>query len=314
MSLVLALLLLAAGCQTGGSVYPDKPVTVVVLDPAGGPTDLVARQLAEVVKPHFSQPFVVVNRPGGAGTIAAAEVAKAAPDGYTIGLQAVGPLALQPHRNQLPYQGPQDFAPIIRLVDQPLVLAARANAPWQTANDLLAHAKANPKRVRVAIPGAGTIAQLALAELQRQTGAAFAAVPFGSAGEAVLALLGGEVEAAVVGPPTLVAHVQAGRAKVLGVLEAQRDPLFPTVPSLREQGYDITLGGYFCVVAPPGTPAPIVTRLHDAFQKALASPEFQKTAAAAGLVPDYAGPEALGEQLRRDFALYGELVRLDAAQ
>nr|MDA8218830.1 tripartite tricarboxylate transporter substrate binding protein [Dehalococcoidales bacterium] len=206
---LLILMAIPAGCQNGaGRVYPDKPVTIIALDPAGGPTDIVARQLAEAAKPFFPQPLVVINRPGGAGTIAAAEVAKAAPDGYTIGLQAVGPLALQPHRNQLPYQGPRDFTPIIKLVDQPLVLAVRADSSRQTASDLLRDAQASPGRIRVALPGAGTIAQLVLTELRRQTGAVFTPVPFGSAGEAVLALLGGEVEAAVVGPP----HASRARA------------------------------------------------------------------------------------------------------
>ncbi|MDA8218829.1 MAG: tripartite tricarboxylate transporter substrate-binding protein [Dehalococcoidales bacterium] len=100
---------------------------------------------------------------------------------------------------------------------------------------------------------------------------------------------------------------------MLGVFEAQRDPLFPDVPTLREQGQDVTLGGYFCVVGPKGTPGPVVARLHDAFQQALAGPEFQRLAA-AGLVIDYAGPRALGEQLTADYALYGELVRLEEGQ
>ena len=305
---LLVLLSVAAGCQGARNGYPEKPVNLIVLDPAGGPTDLVARQLVEAAKPHFPQPLVVLNRPGGAGIIAATEVVRANPDGYTVGLQAVGPMALQPHRNALPYKMVDDYRPILKLVNQPLVIATRADSRWQTVRDLLDYAQTNPQKARVGIPGAGTIAQLVLDLLQRQAGASFTAVPYGSAGEAVLALLGGEVEAVVVGPPTLAPQVQAGKVRVLGVCEEGRDPLFPDVPTLREVGYDVTLGGYFFLIAPKGTPDAAAAALHDAFKRALESEFFRQAAAGMGVVVDYAGPEALRQQLARDYALFGELV------
>ncbi|MHB1132338.1 MAG: tripartite tricarboxylate transporter substrate binding protein [Chloroflexota bacterium] len=306
--LVLLALIVLGGCQ-GEGAYPDRAVTLVVLDPAGGPTDLVARQLVEIARPDFPQPLVVLNRPGGAGTIAAAEVVRAAPDGYTVGLQAVGPMALQPHRNELPYRTVDDYTPVLKLVNQPLVLAVRADAPWPGPAELLAEARANPGRLRVALPGAGTIAQLVVDLLQRQAGAVFVPVPFGSAGEAVLALLNGSVEAAIVGPPTLVGQVEAGRARVLGAFEERRDPLFPQAPTFREAGHDVTLGGYFFIIAPKGTPPAALTRLHDTFKRALESERFRAWAPGAGLAVDYAGPEALRQQLARDYTLFGELLR-----
>ena len=308
VALLSIVLLVLGGCQGQGNGYPEKPVTLVVLDPAGGATDAVARHLVEAAKPYFPQPLVVVNRPGGAGTIAATEVVRANPDGYTIGLQAVGPMALQPHRTDLPYKTVEDYRPLLKLVNQPLVIATRADAPWRSVQDLLEYGKANPRKARAGIPGAGSIAQLVLDLLERQAGATFTAVPFGGAGETVLALLGGDVEAVVVGPPILTPQVQAGKARVLAVCEEERDPLFPEAPTLREVGYDITLGGYFFLIAPKGTPDVAAAKLHDAFKRALESESFRRAAAGLGVVVDYAGPEDLRQQLARDYALFGELL------
>ena len=314
LRLALALMLLAtallAACAQPAASYPEKPVTMIVLDPAGGATDQAARPLVEAAKPYFPQPIAIVNRPGGGGTVAASEVVQAKPDGYTIGLQAVGAMALQPQRVALPYKTVADYRPVINLVYQPLVFAVRADAPWRTMAELLAYAKANPSKVRVGIPGVGTIAEIIVAQLRAQAGADLRQVPFTSAPETVTALLGGQMEAAIVGTPPLVGQVQAGRLRVLGVFEEQRDPVFPDAPTLRELGYDITLGGYFFIIAPKGTPDAVVQTLHDAFKRALESESFQKAAKASGFVVDYRGPADLTSRLERDYAVFGEMAKL----
>lgn len=303
------VLLFAVACVPAEAPYPVKPVEIITLDPAGGPTDIVARALVDAAQPNFPQPLVVLNKPGGAGTIAASEVVRAAPDGYTLGLQAVGPMALQPYRTQLPYKSPDDYEPVINLVRQPLVLAVRADAPWRSLAQLIDAARAQPDTLRVGLPGAGTIADVNLDLLAERTGATFTRVHFNSAPETVRALLGGDVHAVVVGPPGLISPVKAGTARVLGTFEAERNPNFPEAPTFRELGYDITLGGYFFVIAPKGTPPGVVAKLHDTFKVALESEQFRTIAVRSGFVLDYQSPEALRRRLGEDYAMFGRLVK-----
>ncbi len=308
LPLLLAALLPTLAACSSAAEYPAKPVQMILMDPAGGPTDQVARLLIEAAKPHFPQPIMPVARPGGAGTVAAVEVVQAAPDGYTIGLQAVGAMALQPQRSNLPYKTVEDYRPVINLVYQPLVFAVKADTPWHTMAELLAYAKANPGKVQVGIPGAGTIAQVNLDLLAEQSGAQFNVVPFGGASDLVKALLSGDVQGAVVGPPGLVSPVQTGMVRVLAAFEAKRDLAFPAAPTFREMGHDITLGGYFFVIAPKGTPDSVVRRLHDAFKPALETESFRQAASRAGFVVDYMGPEDLKRRLQDDYLLFGKMT------
>ncbi len=308
LPLLLAASLPALAACSSAAEYPAKPVQMVLMDPAGGPTDQVARLLIEAAKPYFPQPIAPIARPGGAGTVAAVEVVQAAPDGYTIGLQAVGAMALQPHRSDLPYKTVDDYRPVINLVYQPLVFAVKSDTPWHTMAELIEHAKTNPGQVRVGIPGAGTIAQINLDLLAEQSGAKFNVVPFNGASDLIKALLTGDVAGAVVGPPGLVSPAQTGMVRVLAAFEAKRDLAFPDAPTFRELGYDITLGGYFFIIAPKGTPDAIVQRLHDAFKQALETESFRQAAGRAGFVLDYMGPADLTRRLQDDYLLFGRMV------
>lgn len=237
--------------------------------------DIVSRGLSEAMKPHFPQPLAVVNRAGAAGTIGNAEVVRARPDGYTLGISAVAVLTVQPHRTKLPYQGPDTYAPINKLVNLAIVLAVRQDAPWKTAQEFLAAARQAPGKLRVSSPGIGTILHLILEDLKDRARVDVTHVPFRGNGEAIPALLGGHVEASVVHPGEIVPHVQAGKARVLMVFEPVRDPLFPDAPTARELGYDITLGVYYLLIGPKGTP-PAVIR-HDKRHPAdMGAPEVRR--------------------------------------
>ncbi|MEX2147082.1 MAG: tripartite tricarboxylate transporter substrate binding protein, partial [Candidatus Rokuibacteriota bacterium] len=289
--------------------YPERPVTLICPFPAGGAMDIVSRGLSEAMKKTFPQPLAVVNRAGGAGTIGNSEVVQARPDGYTLGISAVAVLTVQPHRTALPYKGPDTYAPINKLVNLAIVLAVKQDAPWKTGAEFLAAAKQAPGKIRVSSPGIGTILHLILEDLKGQATVDLTHVPFRGNGEAIPALLGGHVEASIVHPGEIVPHVEAGKARVLMVFEPARDPLFPDVPTAKELGHDITLGVYYVLIAPKGTPAAVVDKVSAAARKALEDPGFVSMAKARGFQIDYKGAEDLTKELWDSYRRFEPLVK-----
>ena len=306
--LTVTLLLLALATPALAE-YPERPVTLICVFPPGGAMDIVARGLSEAMKKTFPKPVAVVNRAGAAGTIGNAEVVQAKPDGYTLGISAVAVLTVQPHLTDLPYKGPDTYTPIAKLVNLAIVLAVRADAPWKTAQEFLAAAGQAPGKLRVSSPGVGTILHLVLEDLKGRTKVNLTHVPFRGNGEAIPALLGGHVEASIVHPGEIVPHVQAGRARVLMVFEGKRDPLFPDAPTAREQGHDITLGVYYLLIAPRGTPPAVVQRVSQAAKGALADPAFATLAKNRGFDVDYQRPEEITKELWDSYRIFGPLIK-----
>jgi tripartite-type tricarboxylate transporter receptor subunit TctC len=305
--IALAIVLLAPA--PAFAQYPERPVTLICPFPAGGAMDATARALAEAMKKTFPKPLVVVNRPGAAGTIGNAEVVQAKPDGYTLGISAVAVLTVQPHLTDLPYKGPDSYTPIMKLVNLAIVLAVRSDAPWKTAQEFLAAAKQSPGKLRVASPGVGTILHLDLEELKARAGVDLTHVPFAGNAEAVPALLGGHVEAAMLHPPELAPHVQAGKARVLAVFEPKRLAMFPDAPTARELGHDITMGVYYALIAPRGLPPAVAQAVHQAGRRAVEDPGFVAMMRNRGFDVDYQGPEVLTQQLTESFRRNEALVQ-----
>jgi tripartite-type tricarboxylate transporter receptor subunit TctC len=307
---IATLLTLAAGTVSPAlAEYPERAVTLICPFPAGGAMDIVSRGLSEAMKKTFPQPLAVVNRAGGAGTIGNSEVVQARPDGYTLGISAVAVLTVQPHRTALPYKGPDTYAPINKLVNLAIVLAVKQDAPWKSGVEFLAAAKQAPGKIRVSSPGIGTILHLILEDLKGQAAIDLTHVPFRGNGEAIPALLGGHVEASIVHPGEIVPHVQAGKARVLMVFEPTRDPLFPDVPTAKELGHDITLGVYYVLIAPTGTPAAVIDKVSVAARKALEDPGFVSMAKARGFQIDYKGSEDLTKELWDSYRRFEPLVK-----
>lgn len=307
VALLVGALLLATVSPVA-LAFPDRPITLVAPFPAGSAVDIVARGLADAVKKHLPRPVVVVNRPGGAGTIGMAEVVQARPDGHTIGLGAVAVAAVQPHLTALPYRTPDDYVPIMKLVTLPVVVFVRADAPFRSAGDLLEHARAHPGRVRVGVPGLGTILHLNLELLKQMARVDMTVVPFEGPHQ-IPALLGGHVDVALAHPAPVLPHVRAGRIRVIGVFQEARHPLFVDAPTFRELGYDITLGVYYFLVAPRGTPGSIVGVLHDAFRKALAEPAFVELARTHRFDIDDRPGDEVRRELWASYETLGRLVR-----
>ena len=283
------------------AAYPEKPVKLICTFPAGGAIDLTARVITETVKKHFPKPMVVVNRPGGAGTVGAAEIIQAYPDGYTIGITAVAVLTVQPHRTKLPYASPEDYTPILKVVNVPIGLGVKAELPYKTVPEFVAYAKAHPGKIRVGNPGIGTIAHLNIEQLKRMADIDVSSVPFGGAAEGIPALLGGHIEGYAFHPGDIISHVKNGTTRILGTFEEKRNPHFPEAPTFKELGYDITGGIYFLIIGPKGLSPQIVSTLDDAIKKAMADPVFIDRIKKANMDPSYAGPSEIKKQLLKEY-------------
>lgn len=290
--------------------YPEKNVTIFCGFAPGGAQDMTSRTMAEAVKKYFPKPMVVVNRPGATGTISASEVYKAKPDGYTIGITATTVLTLQPYRIKLSYSGPEDFTPIIKLADNPNLLAVRGDAPWKTIQEFIAACQANPAKFRVGNSGLASELHLCAEQLKMMAKADFTSVPFSGSGESVPAMLGGHVDAVSTHPNDIVGLVKAGKIRVLLVFEEKRNPLFPDAPAAPELGYDIGNPVTYMFLGPKGLSPQVVTILHDAFKKGMQDPVFKEPIQKHGFVVAYEGPEDLKKRLMKEKDRNKKLVDL----
>ena len=277
--------------------------------PAGGGADIIGRMVADAMRPVLGQPVTVTNRPGGQGTIGTAEVLRSNPDGYNLVLSAVATLTVQPHRQDLPYNTPDDYDPIIKAANLPMVFAVLSNAPWKTAKDALDYARANPGKLRIGTPGNGSIGHLIVASVNSKAGIRLGHVPFASGAESIPALLGGHIEAVVAHPSELLPHVQAKTIKVLATFEDKRNSLFTDAPSFREMGYDVVMGVYYPIVAPKGLPADVKAKLFKAAKTAMETPAFSGQAKERGYNLDIKDPEAFRKEMWADYKLNESLVK-----
>lgn len=250
--------------------FPSRPVTLIVTFPAGGPTDVAGRALAEATSKYLGQPIVVENRPGAAGTLGAAALVNARPDGYTLSMIPVTVLRL-PHMENVAFDPLKDIRYVIGVSGYVFAVVVRADAPWKTMGELVAHAKANPDRVTFGSHGIGSTVHLAMEELAAAQGLKLVHVPYKGSADMMTALLGGHIQVAV-DSTGAVPHVSAGKARVLAVFTEKRVPIWPDVPTLAELGYGIVSTSPYGIGAPAGTPPEIVKILHDAFRKGLEDP------------------------------------------
>ena len=305
-------LVLAALCVfalPAAAQYPDRPVTLLAGYPPGGLVDVVSRLVAEGMKGKYPAGLNVVNRPGAAGSLAVAEVTRAKPDGYTIVLTPQSALVIAAQMQDLAYKTPDDYDPVINLVAYYPMIAVRTESPYKTAQDLVADAKAKPGAIRVGSPGEGTSSHLNLEEFMRVTGAKMTHVPFQGWGQSSPALLGGHIEAVVAQPGELKGQVDGKRMRVLVNFTPRRHPVFPDVPTAKELGWDVSNGVWYMLLAPKGTPAPVMRHIHDAAKAAIEDPKFTADMAGRGIDVDYRPGEALRADLWREYKLHTDILR-----
>ena len=285
-----AALPLATAAQAQ-SDYPSRPVTMVVAFPPGGQADLAARPTAAAMERILRQPVIVQNRGGAAGAIGNAHVARSAPDGYTL-LMALSSLAVIPEAEKLfgrtpPYTVDQ-FTPIALVNADPTMLAVPASSPWRTMEEFIAAAKANPGSIPYGSSGTYGTLHVAMEMLAAAAGFRLLHVPFGGAGPAITALLGGQIQALASAPGTLTQHVRDGRVRVLGCWGRDRVPAFPDVPTFMEKGFsEVEFYIWAGLFAPAATPAPVITRLRDTVRQAVQDPDLVRAFTAAGAPVTY---------------------------
>src|SRR3954466_11348234 len=306
--LIVALAALALSLPAAAQ-YPDKPVTLLAGYPPGGLVDIVTRLVADGMKARFPRGITVINRPGAAGSVAVAAVARAAADGYTIVLTPQSALVIAPQMQELAYKTPDDYDPFINLVAYYPMIAVRSESRYKTIQELVADAKANPGKLRIGSPGEGTSSHLNLEELMDKTGTKMIHVPYQGWGQSSPALLGGHIEAVVAQPGELKGQVDGKRMRVLVNFRPARLPSFADVPTAKESGWDIANGVWYMLMVPKGTPAPVVRYLHDAAKSAIAGPRFPAEMTGRGIDVDYRSRPALRADLWREYKLRTEILR-----
>lgn len=272
-AVLLAALGLGLGLTFGAqaqSTFPSKPIELLVPYQPGGGTDGLARAFADASRKHIDQSIVIVNRPGAGGAIGWQEVINARPDGYKLAVLTVELLTL-PHLGLAKFKY-DDFQPIAQLNADPAAVTVKSDAPWNTIEEFLADAKKKPDQMRIGNSGNGSIWHLAAAALEDKTGTKFNHIPFQGAAPAVLALLGGHIEAVTVSPAEVTTHVQAGKLKTLMVMADKRVKGFEKVPTAKEKGIDLAIGTWRGLGAPKNTPPEVMARLREITAKTAAEP------------------------------------------
>ena len=299
-------LALAAGAQT----YPAKPVRITVPYPPGGTVDLVARHLAQQMGTQVGQQIVVENRAGANGTIGSDFVSKAAPDGYTLLVQAsifvINPLFLK----NVPYDVQRDFAPVSNIGSVPLLVTAHPSVPAANLRDFVTLVRANPDKYTFATTGLGSAGHLTEEVIKRDAGLAILIVPYKGAGPALTDIVGGQVSALADPLPSSYPHVKGGRLKALAVTSRERVAFMPEVPTMAESGFPgFEMLSWYGLWGPPALPREIVDRLALEVSKAVRSPEMQEKLASQGFLPKGSTAPEFAAYVKEEIAKYAKIVK-----
>jgi tripartite-type tricarboxylate transporter receptor subunit TctC len=296
--------------ETAAQSYPTRPVRIVIPWPAGGITDVIGRAVSLHYAEALGQPIVIDNRPGAAGTLGAAIVAKAAPDGHTLLMHDVAShcIAHSLYRT-LPYDTLKDFEPIGLVAGSPMVLIANPSLNVKTVAQLIALAKSKPKAINYASSGAGSITHLGAVRLERMGGIELTHVPFKGSVPAAASVISGETSVSFSTLPAALPHAKTGRLVLLAISFPKRSAQIPDVPTISEtlKGYD--LGLYSGLWAPKGTPKSIVKRVHDETIKALEQQKVKEMLANVSAIPGTMSADEFGRFLAKDTKEWGEVVK-----
>ena len=299
--------------------WPQKAIRIVVAAPGGSSVDIVARLIAEPLRSRLGQAIIVDNKPAAGGTIAAAEVAKSAADGYTLYLGFNGPLANAPSLySKLAYDPQRDFIPIILTGSQPNLLAVSANVPVKSVAELVALAKLQPGTLSYASVGNGSVSHLCMELLKMRAGVDLLHVPFNGGPPATIAVAAGEVQVIFAAPANLMAQVKSGKMKALAVTSLKRFAPIDTIPTVAESGVadlaQFEAIAWNGLMAPAGTPEHIIVRLNREIGEVLATPEIKRKLFEAGIDAGGGSAEAFGQLIRAEAKKWGEVIRATGAR
>jgi len=302
----------AFGVHAAPASWPaGKTITWVVPYPAGGSTDVLGRAITQQLDALLSTRVIVDNRPGATGTIGAARVARAEPDGLTLLGTSIGPQAIAPHViGKLTYDPVADFAPVILIGTIPHLLVVGKMQPYTTVAELVATAKQAPDRLAYASGGTGTILHMQGELLQQKTGARFLHVPYKGDTPALQDTLAGQVQFAFIPVAAALPHVRTGALRALAATSAQRLPTLPDVPTMGQAGFDDFVAEQWqAVFAPAGTPVPVIDRLNADIGRVLQSPALTTLAEQLGITLVGGTPQVLDKTRKADFDKWGKLIR-----
>ena len=308
--LVLALLAgsLCAG-HTGAQDYPTKPVRLIVPFPAGGSSDVVARFIAQGLSEKMGQQFVVENRAGAAGNLATDAVAKAAPDGYTLGLSTSGPLANNKFLyNAMPYDSEKAFTPVVLVGEIPLVIVVNPAVPAKNLKEFVELARREPGKQSIGHPGNGTIGHLALELFKNTAKIDVLAVPYKGDTPGMSDLVGGAIQGFAPPVAASIANIQAGKMRALAVTSRARVPGLPDVPTAAEQGIELDAAVWFGVVGPAGMAKPMVDKLNAEINRLLASVEGRAQLTRYAALVAGGPPERMGQLMAADAAKWKRVI------
>jgi tripartite-type tricarboxylate transporter receptor subunit TctC len=300
-----------AATARGQPAYPERPITLIDPFSAGSNTDYFSRALAEEMARLLGQPVVVDNRTGSGGALGAEAVAKARPDGYTLGLASVSTHAANPAVNKaLRYDPVKDFAPITSIVSLPSATVVLGSSPIGSLKDLLQAARARPGAVSFASPGVGSAGHVLLEQFSRLAGVKFLHVPYRGSGAILNDLFGGQVAVASDNIPSLLPHLKSGRLRALAVRDLRRLPQLPEVPTFKELGFEaVSQPLWFGLVAPAKTPPEIVAKLNEVARRAMGTPAFQQKVEAVAGTWTPSSPEQFQAQIQRWLEQFRVTVR-----
>ena len=299
------------GVAWAAGEWPQRAVRMVVPFPPGGGTDATSRLVADKLNLSMGWTVVVDNKPGAGGNIGLDAVAKAAPDGYTIGMGQAANLAINPSLYaKMPFDPLKDFTPIVSVALQPVVLTVRADSPFKNLGDFIKAAKAKTGAYGIDQAGNGTVGHLAGEMLARRAGIEILQVPYKGANPAMTDLLGGQVALYFGNTVSVMPQLSSGKVRALAVTSAQRVSSLPNVPTVAEQGYaDFEASTWLGLVGPANMPPDVVKRIGDATMKLLATKEVQDKLAQEGSMPTPANGEKFGAWIKSEHAKWGKLIR-----
>jgi tripartite-type tricarboxylate transporter receptor subunit TctC len=308
----LLAFVLGSAASLSAFAWPDKPVTLVVPFPPGGSTDTIARILAPKLQEKLGGSFIVDNRAGATGTIGAAAVTRAAPDGYTLLVTSLGPLVIAPHLiKSVQYDALKDFDLLTVAVQAPNVLVVPAASPLKSVADVVAHLKKEPGKMSFASSGNGSSDHLTAALFWQQTGTSGLHIPYKGGAPAINDLLGGQVEASFQNINAVVQHINAGKLRALGVTSEKRTQLLPQVPTMTEAGVKgVVVTSWQAVVGPKGLPAEIKARLHAALVGALNDDAVKPKLVGQGFEIVADTPEQFAKFQAAEFARWKKVIEV----
>jgi len=296
--------------------YPSKPIRLVVPFPAGGTTDILAREVGQRLALSLGQPVVIDNRPGAAGNIGSELVAKSAPDGYTLLMATVGTHAINPNLYaRMPYDHVKDFVPVVLVAGVPNVLEVTPSLPVNSVADLIKLAKEKPGKINFASSGSGTSIHLSGELFKTMAGVDMTHVPYKGSAMAITDLIGGQVQVMFDNLPSSLPQIKAGKLRAIAVTSAQRAPALPDVPTIAESGlpgFEAT--SWFGLVAPAGTPSSIVGRINADVNQWLQSPEAKEKLLAQGAVAAGGSPEQFAAYIHTETEKWARVVKASGAK